>query len=182
MAFEVDAATKAITCRGGSTYQYEKLLLATGGRPRRLDIEGGNLKGIYYYRYLDDFKKLKAEIRDGTKALVIGGGFIGSEIAAALRINNADVTMLVRGTYLTENVFPKSLGKAITDDYQKRGVKFIREDEPIGISQKDNQLITRTKQGQEIASDVIMAGIGIEPETQLAKSAGLKIENGIRGK
>jgi 3-phenylpropionate/trans-cinnamate dioxygenase ferredoxin reductase subunit len=179
MVFEIDAANKVVKCRGGKIYQYEKLLLATGGRPRRLDIEGGNLKGIYYYRYLDDYNKLKPEIETGTKALVIGGGFIGSEMAAALKINNADVTMLVRGTYLTENVFPKQLGKSITDDYAKRGVKFIWEDEPSEILKNGLGLITRTKNGQEIVSDVIIAGIGIEPDTQLAKSAGLKIENGI---
>ena len=87
--------------------------------------------------------------------------------------------MLVRGTYLTENVFPKSLGNAITEDYDRRGVKFIWEDEPDRDFQKDKHLITRTRNGKEIISDVIIAGIGIEPETHLAKSAGLKIENGI---
>lgn len=175
----IDAGGKIITCRDGSSYGYEKLLLATGGRPRRLDIEGANLDGIYYYRYLGDFIKLKAEVHDGTKALVIGGGFIGSEIAAALNINKADVTMLVRGTYLTENVFPKSLGHAINEDYIRRGVEIIFEDSPASIVRRGKNLITGTKSGKEIVSDVVIVGIGITPETQLAESAGLAIENGV---
>jgi 3-phenylpropionate/trans-cinnamate dioxygenase ferredoxin reductase subunit len=179
MATAIEAGTKTVTCKDGGTYQYEKLLLATGGRPRRLDIEGGNLDEIYYYRYLSDFIKLKDEVDEGTKALVIGGGFIGSEIAAALRINNVDVTMLVRGTYLTENVLPKSLGQAINDDYVRRGVKFLWEDSPVWIDIRGEHLLTRTKSGKGITSDVVIAGIGIEPDTQLAESAGLQIENGI---
>ena len=179
LAIALDAGGKTITCKDGSSYQYEKLLLATGGRPRRLDIEGANLDGIYYYRYLADFVKLRAEVRDGTKALVIGGGFIGSEIAAALNVNKADVTMLVRGAYLAEQVFPKSLGYAINEDYTRRGVKIISQDSPASIVRRGTNLVTRTESGKEITSNVVIAGIGIKPEIQLAESAGLAVENGI---
>jgi 3-phenylpropionate/trans-cinnamate dioxygenase ferredoxin reductase subunit len=179
LVMALDAGGKTITCKNGSSYQYEKLLLATGGRPRRLDIEGANLDGIYYYRYLSDFLKLRAEVHDGTKALVIGGGFIGSEIAAALNINKVDVTMLARGTYLTEQVFPKSLGYAINEDYARRGVKIIFEDSPASIIRRGKNLITGTESGKEIVSEVVIVGIGIRPETQLAESAGLAVENGI---
>jgi 3-phenylpropionate/trans-cinnamate dioxygenase ferredoxin reductase subunit len=178
-AAKLSAAGQTVDCADGSAYQYEKLLLATGGTPRKLDIEGGNLDEIYYYRYLDDFKKLKAEVGERTKVLVIGGGFIGSEIAAALKINNVDVTMLVRGTYLTQNVFPKALGAAVNEDYARRGVKILWEDSPVWIDRRSKNMVARAKSGKTITADVIIAGIGIEPETQLAKSAGLAIENGI---
>ena len=178
-AITLDAGSQTITCGDGSIYQYEQLLLATGGRPRRLDIEGGNLDGIYYYRYLDDFVKLQAGVHGGTKALVIGGGFIGSEIAAALNINKVEVTMLFPETYLTEQVFPKTLGHAITEDYVQRGVKIIAQDIPVSIARRGMNLITRTKNGKEITSDVIIAGIGIKPDLQLAEPAGLALENGI---
>jgi NADPH-dependent 2,4-dienoyl-CoA reductase/sulfur reductase-like enzyme len=179
MAVKLDAANKTITCTDGNTYHYEKLLLATGGTPRRLNIEGGNLDKIYYYRYLDDFLRLKSEVREGTRALVIGGGFIGSEIAAALNINKVNVTVLIRGTYLVENIFPEPLGLAIQNDFIRRGVKIFTQDGPISIARRNKHLVTRTKEGKEIASDVVIAGIGIEPEVQLAKSAGLSIENGL---
>jgi len=179
MVVGINAADKTITCKDGSTYQYEKLLLATGGTPRRLPIEGGNLEEIYYYRYLDDFLRLKSQVHEETGALVIGGGFIGSEIAAALNINKADVTMLVRESYLVEHVFANKLGNAIQEKYIRRGVKIFTQDSPVSITKRNKHLVTRTKGGKEISSDVIIAGIGIEPEVKLAKSAGLAVENGI---
>ncbi|MGA2092335.1 MAG: FAD/NAD(P)-binding oxidoreductase [Sedimentisphaerales bacterium] len=178
-AVKLDAANKIVTFDDGSACQFEKLLLATGGSPRRLNIEGGNLDDIFYYRCLDDFLRLKAQMREGVKVLVIGGGFIGSEIAAALNVNKIDVTLLMRGEYLVENVFPKPLGLAIQDDFIRRGIQIFTQDAPVSIARSNSHLITRTKAGREISSDVVIAGIGIEPETQLAKSANLKIENGI---
>jgi 3-phenylpropionate/trans-cinnamate dioxygenase ferredoxin reductase component len=177
-ALKIDAANKAVIFNDGSC-NYGKLLLATGGSPRRLDIEGGDLDEIYYYRYLDDFLRLKSQVREGTKALVIGGGFIGSEIAAALNINKADVTMLMREEYLVHNIFPRALGSAIQNDYIQRGIKIFTQDGPVSIAKRNSHFVTRTKNGKEIASDVVIAGIGVEPETKLAKTAGLTIDNGI---
>jgi NADPH-dependent 2,4-dienoyl-CoA reductase/sulfur reductase-like enzyme len=176
---KIDAANRTITCENGDAYQYEKLLLATGGSPRRLTMEGGNLNEVYYYRYLDDYLRLKSAVSKGTKALVIGGGFIGSEIAAALNINKADVIMLVRESYLVEHIFPNELGKAIQEEYIRRGVGIFTEDSAVSIARHNKHLVTRTKSGKEISSEVIIAGIGIEPEIKLAKSAGLSVENGI---
>ncbi len=155
-----DTASKTITFKDGSEYQYEKLLLATGGAPRKLDIEEGNLEEIYYYRYLDDFLRLKANIRSGTKALVIGGGFIGSEIAASLNVNKVDVTMIVKGTYPVEHIFPKALGNAIQEDYIRRRIKIITEDKPASIARQGNYLVTHTKNGKEITSEVIISRDG----------------------
>jgi 3-phenylpropionate/trans-cinnamate dioxygenase ferredoxin reductase component len=177
-ATKIDAANKIVTFDDGSC-NYGKLLLATGGSPRRLNIEGGSLDEIYYYRYLDDFVRLKSKVREGTKALVIGGGFIGSEIAAALNINKANVTMLIREEYLVPHVFPKELGLSIKEDFIERGVKMFTQDGPVSIVRRNSHLVTRTKNGKEISSDVVIAGIGIEPEMELAKSAGLVIKDGI---
>ena len=178
-ATSLDAGGRTVTCGDGSSYQYEKLLLATGGRPRRLDIEGGSLDGVYYYRYLDDFVKLQAMVRDGIKALVIGGGFIGSEIAAALNVNKVEVTMLMPETCLMAQLFPESLGKTVNEDYIRRGVKIILQDLPVAIARQDGKLVTRTRNCMEIKSDVIIAGIGMKPDMLLAESAGLAIGNGI---
>lgn len=178
-AAQLDPEEKTVTCTDGSTYQYERLLLATGGIPRRLPIEGSQLDEIYYYRYLDDFLHLKSHVHSGAKALVIGGGFIGSEMAAALNVNQVDVTMLVRGTHLVDRVFPKALGTKIQDDYVRRGITILTEDEPASVIRRGKNLLTRTRSGKEIASEVIVAGIGIEPEMQLARSGGLMVGKGI---
>ena len=175
----IDSANRIVSFDNGTACHYDKLLIATGGSPRRLDIEGGDLDEIYYYRYLDDFLRLKSQVREGTKALVIGGGFIGSEIAAALNINKVDVTILLREEYLVHHVFPKALGLSIQENFVERGVKIFTQDSPVSIVRLNNHFVTRTKNGKEISSDVVIAGIGIEPEVKLAKSAGLAVDNGI---
>jgi 3-phenylpropionate/trans-cinnamate dioxygenase ferredoxin reductase component len=178
-AAKIDSVNRIVTFDNGTACHYDKLLLATGGVPRRLDVEGGDLDEIYYYRYLDDFLRLKSQVHEGTKALVIGGGFIGSEIAAAINVNKVDVTMLLREEYLVHNIFPRTLGSAIQDDYIKRGIKIFTQDSPVSIEKRNHHFVTRTKNGKEISSDVVIAGIGIEPEVKLAKTAGLAIDNGI---
>ncbi len=176
---DLDAEDKTLICTDGTSFRYDKLLLATGGLPRRLPIEGSQLDEVYYYRYLDDFLHLKSHVYRGVKALVIGGNFIGAEMAAALNINQADVTLLMRGSYPCERVFAPALAAKTYDDYIRRGVMILTGDEPVSIRRRGRNLFTRTKRGREIVSEVIVAGLGIEPETKLARSAGLKVGDGI---
>jgi 3-phenylpropionate/trans-cinnamate dioxygenase ferredoxin reductase component len=176
---KVDPAGKTIACKDGSTYAYGKLLLATGGAPRRLGIPGDMLEGVCYYRTLDDFLGLKARIQDGTRVLVIGGGFIGSEMAAALCANKAEVTLLVREGYICQRVLPDGLGMAIQADYVRRGIKVVTQDSATVITRKGTELATHTTGGREIASQIVVAGVGMEPEVELARAAGLAVENGV---
>ncbi len=178
-ATSIDADNKTVHCKNEQSFRYEKLLLATGGIPRILNIEGGDLEEIYYYRYLDDFLHLKSQVSEGSNALVIGGGFIGSEIAAALNINKVHVTILMDGPYLVDRVFPEPLGMALQVEYIRRGVKILSQDRPVSIIKRDGLLSTTTQSSRIVNSDVIIAGIGIEPEIQLAESAGLNIRDGI---
>src|SRR5688500_6070554 len=114
----LDIERHAVVDSQGNTYRYKRLLLATGGTPRRLNIPGGDLEGISYYRTLPDYRQLRRAAAEGKSALVIGGGFIGSEMAAALRMNNLGVTMIFPSQWLVSRVFPESLGRALTDHYR----------------------------------------------------------------
>ncbi len=178
-AVSVDTQDHIVTDQVRQSYGYEKLLLATGGYPRHLDIPGGNLPGVCYYRTLDDFLALHAEVKGGFAVLVIGGGFIRSEMAAALTMNKADVTMLFPGDYLVSRVFPKSLGLAITDKYQARGVKLLRRDTAVSIEKAGDMLLTHTRNGKEIRTQLIVAGIGILPTIDLARKAGIQTGDGV---
>jgi 3-phenylpropionate/trans-cinnamate dioxygenase ferredoxin reductase component len=178
-AIQVNASDKTLVCSDGTFYSYDKLLLATGGLPKRLAIEGSGLDEIYYYRYLDDFLHLKSHIRPGLRVMVIGGGFIGAELAAALSINQVQVTVLERGMHLGERIFPPSLSARIQEDYIRRGVAVLTDDEPVSIIRRGRNLLTRTRGGNDITSEIIIVGIGIEPETKLARSAGLAVGDGI---
>ena len=175
----INPSNKTVTDEKGKNHSYKKLLIATGGIPRRLSIPGGDNGGICYFRTLDDYLTTRQKSREGATALVIGGGFIGSELAAALTVNGLKVTMLFPGKYIARRVFPDYLGKAVQEEFIKRGISVLNGDKPAAIEKKDAAFRTRTEKGAIIESDILIAGIGIHPEADLAGSAGLEIEDGI---
>lgn len=175
----IDPGQRTIADAKGNVRRYEKLLLATGGTPRRLPIPGGDLEGISYYRTLDDYAKLSAEAAPGRKALVIGGGFIGSEIAAALNMKKLEVTAVFPEATLCARVFPAGLGQAMNDYYAGQGVTIVAGDKASAIERRPAGFLVRTAGGRAIEADIVVGGIGIRPETALAEAAGLEVENGI---
>jgi 3-phenylpropionate/trans-cinnamate dioxygenase ferredoxin reductase component len=175
----LDATAHAVRDANNAIFRYQKLLLATGGTPRKLGIPGGDLGGLRYYRTLADFRSLRSIATAGKSALVIGGGFIGSEMAASLSVNGVSVTMLFPDRWLVSRVFPESLGIALTDYYRSKGVKILTEDAPVSIEPRDGGYLTRMRNGREIVVDLIVVGIGITPNISLAVAAGLETGNGI---
>ncbi len=175
----LDAEKKTVADDRGRTYRYKKLLLATGGIPAKLPIPGGDLDGICYYRYLDDYLKMRKEATEGKSATVIGGGFIGSEIAAALAVNKIEVTMIFPGSYICSRVFPEYLGRAVQQRFIGRGVRIRAGEVPASFERSGDRFITTTKTGKSIESDMVVAGVGIKPAIELAQGANLKTGNGI---
>jgi NAD(P)H-nitrite reductase large subunit len=175
----IDTQGKMISGSAVASCGYGKLLLATGGTPRRLNVPGGNLPGICYYRTIDDFQHIREQAKQGSSALVIGGGFIGSEMASALCANGVEVTMIYAGPYLCDRVFPEGLGKAMELVFASKGVT-IRAD--LGLTQmeeRDGRVIAQTAKGDEVAADFAIVGIGIVPNVELAERSGLETDNGI---
>lgn len=175
----IDPAAKKLTDAKGKTYSYGRLLLATGCKARRLDIPGGNLEGICYFRSLDDYQHIRGVAAPGKSAVIIGGGFIGSELGAALNINKLDVTMIFPGQTLCDRVLPDHLGRAVQQRYAEKGVRVLAADQPVSFSREGSKFITRTQKGQQIESDLVIVGIGVDPELELARSGGLELGNGI---
>jgi 3-phenylpropionate/trans-cinnamate dioxygenase ferredoxin reductase component len=158
-------------------YTGEKVLLATGGTPRRLPFGGEN---ILYYRTVADYRRLRDMADQGPREFaVIGGGFIGSEIAAALAMNGQKVTMLLRDETIGGSAYPPDLGHFVTDYYRKKAVQIVTGDEVAAFRLEDGKSVLQTKSGQEIMADSVVAGLGIRPNTQLAAGAGLKVDDGI---
>jgi 3-phenylpropionate/trans-cinnamate dioxygenase ferredoxin reductase component len=156
----------------GETYTYEKLLLATGGRPRRLPFGGDD---VVYFRTLDDYRRLRALAERGARFVVIGGGFIGSEIAAALALNAARVTMVFPEPAIGARILPISLSASLNDYYRARGVEVL---EGASVTAIEGDRVT-LGDGRTLESNAIVAGLGIEPNVELAASAGLPVANGI---
>jgi NADPH-dependent 2,4-dienoyl-CoA reductase/sulfur reductase-like enzyme len=151
-------------------------LLATGGSPRRLPFGGEH---IIYFRTLADYRRLRALTEKGQRFAVIGGGFIGSEIAAALTLNQKQVVMLFPGKRIGDRVFPHDLAQFVSDFYKEKGVEVLAGERVSGLEKRGNQLVVKASSGREVLVDGVVVGIGIEPNVELARAASLTVENGI---
>jgi 3-phenylpropionate/trans-cinnamate dioxygenase ferredoxin reductase subunit len=175
----LDAKSSNATDSKGQSYRFKKLLLATGGAPQNLPIPGGEMDGVCYFRSLDDYQRIRRQAEEGRSAVIIGGGFIGSEMAAALQINKLNVTMIYPATHLCDRVLPEDLGLAMERIYQDRGIRILKDQKPVSVDRKGSAFVVRTSGGEQIESDIVIVGIGIKPAVQLAEGAGLSIGNGV---
>ncbi|HEX3056756.1 MAG TPA: FAD/NAD(P)-binding oxidoreductase [Gaiellaceae bacterium] len=158
------------------TYGYDKLLLATGGRPRRLPFGGD---AVIYFRTLDDYRHLRALAKEGARCCMIGGGFIGSEIAAALALNGFPVTMVFPDPGICARVFPEELSTALSDYYRSHGVEVLTGVSVTAIERHGTGTQVMLGYGRPLEADVVVAGIGIVPNAELAADVGLPVANGI---
>ena len=172
----IHAHAKSVTDDRGSVHTFQKLLLATGGDPRRLPLESVQ---VIYFRTFDDYRRLHALAEHPVRFAVIGGGFIGSEIAAALRIQGRDVIMLVPEGGLGSRVFPVDLSQFLVDHYRAKGVEMRMGERMVGLDPRGGKVAVRTTTGTEFVVDVVVAGLGILPNVALAEEAGLQVENGV---
>lgn len=167
---------RSVTLETGEKIKYDKLLLATGGNVIKLPFGGDD---IIYYRTYKDYKKLRQLTDSKENFTVIGGGFIGSEIAAALAMNGKKVTIIFPGKYLCERIFPGELAEYVTNYYKDKGVTVMYGESVSGIVSKSGKYEISTEKGSKLSADVIIGGIGIKPDTKLAEASGMKVDNGI---
>jgi NADPH-dependent 2,4-dienoyl-CoA reductase/sulfur reductase-like enzyme len=160
----------------GEGYSYEKLLLATGGTPRKLPFGG---EDVIYFRTLDDFKRLYELSESKARFAVIGGGFIGSEIASALANRDQEVLMAFPEEGIGSLIFPPDLALYLNNYYRQNGVDVLAGELVSGIEKRGDKMALTTKSGQEHLVDHVVAGIGIIPNTSLAEASGIQVENGV---
>ena len=175
-AVVLDPAAKRVTDHRGDEYSYEKLLLATGGTPRRLPFTS---EEVIYFRFLDDYHKLRRLTDSGGRFSVIGGGFIGSEIAAALAMNGKQAVMLFPEKAISDRLFPRDLAEFLVGYYREHGVEVLAGNVATEIEASSGGYVLTTGTGRRITADAVVAGVGIDPTVSLALSAGLAVENGI---
>jgi 3-phenylpropionate/trans-cinnamate dioxygenase ferredoxin reductase component len=173
---EIDLDAHTATDDRGDSYAFEKVLLATGGRPRRLPFDSNE---VIYFRKLDDYHRLRRLADKGGRAVVIGGGFIGSEIAAALVLNGAQVTMVFPEPGIGARIFPVELSGAINDYYRDRGVEVFDGASVTGLERNGEGTRVLLDNGTALETDAVVAGLGIEPNVELAARAGLPVNDGI---
>jgi len=167
----LDLAAGTATDDAGDEYSWEKLLLATGARPRQIP----GAEGVVWYRTLDDYRRVRAAAGEGAHVAVIGGGFIGSELAAGLVSNGCRVTMLFPEAGIGHRLFPTDLSASVTDYYREKGVEVLAG-EMVSSASGDR---VETQSGKTIEADAVVAGLGVIPDTELAEAAGLVVDDGI---
>jgi NADPH-dependent 2,4-dienoyl-CoA reductase/sulfur reductase-like enzyme len=172
----LDPAAHRATDDQGEIYTYERLLLATGGRPRRVPFGADE---VIYYRTLDDYRRLRTLAAAEARFVVIGGGFIGSEIAAALAMTCRRVTMIFPEPGIGARIFPPDLSAFVTDYYRARGVEVLTGTSVTAIERVGDAVRVTAGDGRVLETDGVVAGLGLEPSTELAEAAGLDVSDGI---
>lgn len=175
-AVSLDPQAKTVTDHRGDRYEYDRLLLATGGRPRRLPDAPD---GVVHFRTVNDYRRLRALADERGHFVVVGGGFIGSELAAALTGAGCEVTVVFPDQGLSARIFPAGLSRFVTEYYRDQGVT-VREGEAVaGVSSRGEGWAVELESGATLKADGVVVGIGIVPEVDLAREAGLEVSDGI---
>ena len=174
----VDAASRIATLSDGTEISYRALLIATGGTARRLGVAGDDLPGVHHLRTLEDARSIAASLASAGTVAVVGGGFIGLELASAARARGLKVVLLEREGELMSRLLPQALGAAFRRLAQAHGVDIRRDVAVKAIAPRDGALALATKAG-EILADTVLVGVGLVPETDLAASAGCEVAGGI---
>jgi NADPH-dependent 2,4-dienoyl-CoA reductase/sulfur reductase-like enzyme len=175
-AATVDLASKRVVDDQGTSYGFDKLLFATGATPRRLPFGG---EDVIYFRTLDDYRRLRRLAEPGKRFAVIGGGFIGSEVAAALAGQGCEVTMLFPDDGIGSRLFPADLAQFLVRYYGEKGVEVVPGRQVTNVQADGAGAVVETDDGTRRRVDAVVAGIGVAPNTELAAAAGLEVDDGI---
>lgn len=172
----IDPAAHEITLESGTTVGYGSLVIAVGSDPLSLGVTTG--PRIVTYREAADFATLRAAAVAGTHAVIIGGGYIGAELTSALVQNDVKVTMVMPEDHVQERMFPGELAAKVTQGFRDRGVEIIHGMFQEASADDDGARVT-LQDGTEITGDVVVMGVGVKPQTDLAQAAGLDVDGGI---
>ncbi len=175
----IDREAKTVTTTEAEVLAFDKLVLTTGARIRRLPVSGQNLENVFYLRDTADVLAIKAKAEVSTSAVIIGGGYIGLETAASLRKQGLEVTVLEAMPRILQRVTAPELSSFYKRIHTEEGVRILENVAASEIQKIGDQLSVLTKCEQSLNADMVIIGIGVIPNIELAKEAGLSVENGI---
>jgi 3-phenylpropionate/trans-cinnamate dioxygenase ferredoxin reductase component len=176
----LDPDTGTVTTATGARLSYDKLLLATGSKPRRLGVPGADLDGVYYLRNVEDSERIKIEFAQAKRVVIIGAGWIGLETAAAARAAGLEVTLLVSGDLPLEHVLGPEVAPVFAELHRSHGVDLRYRTTAVELAGRQGTVTgVMLSDGTRVDADMIIVGVGAVPRTELAVAADLKIDNGI---
>ncbi|MEK7878914.1 MAG: FAD-dependent oxidoreductase, partial [candidate division NC10 bacterium] len=177
---QLDLASKTALLADGEGIAFEKALIATGGRPVSLKLPGGDLPGVYYLRTLDDSAAIAAEAGPGKRAVIIGAGFIGMEVAASLTQRGVRVTVIEAQPHIWARFADRALAGFFQDYCAQKGVIFHTSEMVAEVRGQGRPSSVVTRSGTELPCDFVCIGVGIVPNVELPQQAGLEIDNGVQ--
>ena len=175
----VDPKRKRLTLTSGGEVGFSKLIVATGARPRTLEIPGAELRSLYYLRSLDDSKAIRRAADTVKRSVVIGGGFIGMEVAAVLAQKGVEVTMVLNDERVFKRLFTPEMSSFFENYYTARGVRFTRSAKVAELRGDGAVSGVVLVGGREIACEMVVAGIGVEPVTDVLANSGIDVADGV---
>jgi 3-phenylpropionate/trans-cinnamate dioxygenase ferredoxin reductase subunit len=178
-ATRIDAGQKLVELEGGERVAYDRLLVAIGGRNRTLTVPGANLAGVFQLRTVEDCDRIRAAVARGRRAVVMGFGFIGSEVSASLRQLGVEVVAIEGSRVPLARIVGDEVGQVLADIHREKGVELITEDSVAALEGSGRVERVRTKKNRVFECDLVVAGIGIVPNAELLAAAGAQVDNGV---
>lgn len=175
----VDPQRKRVTLASGEELEFGKLIVATGGHPRSLEVPGANLRNVYYLRSLEDSKAIRRAAEAKKSAAVIGGGFIGMEVASALAQKGVEVTMVLPEDRIWKRFFSPEMSNFFEGYYAARGVRFVKGAAIAGLRGEGTVNAVMLRDGQAISCEMVVAGIGVRPVTGFLAGSGIEVGDGV---
>ena len=175
----VSPTEKYLELTSGEQVGFEKLIVATGARPRALDVPGSGLDGIYYLRTLTDSARIRERSGSAKRAVVIGGGFIAMEVASVLAQKGVETAMVLREDRIWQRLFTPEMSSFFEGYYMARGVKFTKAANVTEIRGSGAVSSIKLSNGQTLPCDMVVAGIGVVPITDPLANSGIEIDNGV---
>lgn len=175
----IDRKSKRVRLEGGREIPYDALVLATGARPRKLPLAGADLAGVHLFRTAADVDAVRPKFVAGAKLIVIGAGYIGLEVAAVARQRGLEVTVVETAVRPLARVTSPEVAGFFLDEHTRQGVRFVLGGTPAVIKGKEHVTGVALTDGAELPADLVIAGIGVNPEVTLAQQCSLAVDNGI---
>jgi 3-phenylpropionate/trans-cinnamate dioxygenase ferredoxin reductase component len=175
----LDPHARKVRLESGESIGYARLLLATGGRNRRFEVPGASLAGVHQLRTIAECDDIKRDAKPGSRAVVVGSGFIGSEVAASLRQLGLKVTSVMRGRAPLDAVLGPEVGAVFGAIHRDAGIELVTDDEVVRFQGTSRVERVVTKTGRRIACDLVVVAIGIQPNVELVKGSGIATRDGI---
>jgi 3-phenylpropionate/trans-cinnamate dioxygenase ferredoxin reductase subunit len=177
---EIDPPGRKVVDSSGQSYDYDDLIIATGARVRKLDLPGSDLPGVHYLRTINDVTRMQGYMREGARLVIIGGGYIGLEVAAVAATLGLKVTVVEMAERVMSRVVSEQVSSFYEAEHRAHGVDLKLATGLAGFAGGDSIEEVKLSEGTSIAADLVLIGIGVVPNVELAVDAGLHVDNGIR--